>query len=145
MNHFYGNFRLTKDPEITMSQSGSKIAKYSGATTRRQNGENVSDFFNFTAFGAGAEFAEKFLVKGSRIFLTGHIQTGQYTNREGVKVYTTDYIVENHEFVDKKAETEALRAARSNEQAPATPAADANADFIKVPEGADSSVGLPFD
>ena len=145
MIHVTGVVRLVDDPQITMTQSGTKIARYRAAAQRRTGGETVSDFLNFVAFGNGADFAENNLFKGSRVFVSGHIQTGQYTNREGVKVYTTDIVVENHEFVDKKAETDALRAARAGQaQAPAA-AAQAPADFVAVPEGTDSAVGLPFD
>ena len=97
--------RLTKDPEVRTSQSGVTTARYSLAVDRRgrqEQGEQTADFINCVAFGKGAEFAEKYLRKGIKILVEGHIQTGSYTNREGQRVYTTDVIIETHEFVEPK-------------------------------------------
>ena len=99
--------RLTRDPEVRYSQSGDSnmaIAKYSLAVDRAgaRNGEQTADFINCTAFGKQGEFAEKYLHKGMKIAVEGRIQTGSYTNKDGNKVYTTDVIVERHEFCESK-------------------------------------------
>lgn len=97
--------RLTKDPEVRTSQSGVTTARYSLAVDRRgrqEQGEQSADFISCVAFGKGAEFAEKYLRKGTKILVEGHIQTGSYTNREGQRIYTTDVIIETHEFVEPK-------------------------------------------
>lgn len=99
--------RLTRDPETRYSQ-GEKpmaVARYTLAVDRRfnrNNDENTADFISCVAFGKAGEFAEKYLRKGTKIAVTGRIQTGSYTNKDGVKVYTTDVVVEDHEFVESK-------------------------------------------
>ena len=96
--------RLTRDPEVRNSQSGTAVARYTLAADRmfKREGEPNTDFINCITFGKNAEFAEKYLKKGMRIAVSGRIQTGSYTNRDGVKVYTTDIIVEEHEFAERK-------------------------------------------
>ncbi len=99
--------RLTRDPEVRYSQGENPmaIARYTLAVDRRfnRNGdENTADFIGCVAFGRQAEFAERYLHKGTKIALTGRIQTGSYTNRDGVKVYTTDVVVEDQEFAESK-------------------------------------------
>lgn len=99
--------RLTRDPEIRYSQgeNAMAIARYTLAVDRRfnRNGdENTADFIGCVAFGKSAEFAERYLHKGTKIVLTGRIQTGSYTNKDGVKVYTTDVIAEDQEFAESK-------------------------------------------
>lgn len=99
--------RLTKDPEVRYSQGENNmaIARYTIAVDRRSK-DKEADFINCVAFGRNGEFAEKYLSKGMKILICGHIQTGSYTNKEGVKVYTTDVIVDEQEFAEsKKAET----------------------------------------
>lgn len=94
--------RLTKDPEVRTSGE-TTIARYTLAVDRRvAKGEKATDFISCVAFTRKAEFAEKYLHKGSKIAITGRIQTGSYTNREGHKIYTTDVVVEENEFVEKK-------------------------------------------
>lgn len=98
--------RLVCDPEVRYSQ-GSKptaVSKYSLAVPRRfkRDNEPDCDFINCVAFGKLGEFAEKYLRKGIKIAVTGRIQTGSYTNKDGVKVYTTDVIVEEQEFCESK-------------------------------------------
>ena len=94
--------RLTKDPEVRTSGE-TLIARYTLAVDRRvAKGEKATDFISCVAFTRKAEFAEKYLHKGSKIAITGRIQTGSYTNREGQKIYTTDVVVEDNEFVEKK-------------------------------------------
>lgn len=96
--------RLTRDPEVRNSQGGTAVARYTLAVDRmfKREGEPNTDFINCITFGKNAEFAEKYLKKGMRIVVSGRIQTGSYTNRDGVKVYTTDIIVEEHEFAERK-------------------------------------------
>lgn len=96
--------RLTRDPEVRDSASGMKVARYTLAVDRRfkREGEPSADFIGCVAFGKSAEFAEKYFTKGTKIAITGRIQTGSYTNKEGNKVYTTDIVVENQEFAESK-------------------------------------------
>ena len=103
--------RLTRDPEIRYSQGeqATAIARYTIAVDRRfrrNNDGQSADFIGCVAFGRQAEFAEKYLHKGTKIALTGRIQTGSYTNRDGQKVYTTDVIIEEQEFAESKAASE---------------------------------------
>ena len=90
--------RLTRDPEVryTQGDSSTAVARYSLAVDRRfkREGEQTADFINCVMFGRNAEFAEKYLRQGTKILIVGRIQTGSYTNRDGVKVYTTDVVVE---------------------------------------------------
>ncbi len=90
--------RLTKDPEIRNGEM--TIAKYCLAVDRRKKGE--TDFINCVTFGKGAEFAEKYLHKGSKVCVSGRIQTGSYTDKEGRKIYTFDVVVDNQEFAESK-------------------------------------------
>ena len=101
--------RLTRDPEVRYSQGENPlaIARYALAVDRRQarsnNGdEQTADFINCVAFGRTAEFAERYLRKGTKIAVTGRIQTGSYTNKDGVRVYTTEVVVEDHEFCESR-------------------------------------------
>ena len=140
--------RLTRDPEVRYSQNDTSmaIARYSLAVDRRfarrdGNNEQTVDFINSVAFGRSAEFAEKYFRQGMRVLITGRIQTGSYTNKDGQKVYTTDIVVEDQEFADSKG------AAGNNDGgfAPARPSApgmDAGDGFMNIPEGIDEE--LPF-
>ncbi len=139
--------RLTRDPDIRYSQGENSmaIARYSLAVDRRfkRDGEATADFINCVAFGRSAEFAEKYLRKGIKIAVTGRIQTGSYTNKDGVKVYTTDVVVEEQEF----AESKAAQAENMNSQPAFTPQApnpsEASGDgFMNIPDGLDEE--LPF-
>ena len=98
--------RLTRDPEVRYSQgeNSTAIARYTLAVDRRikRDGEATADFISCVSFGRTAEFAEKYFHQGLRIVISGRIQTGSYTNREGQKVYTTEVVVEEHEFADSK-------------------------------------------
>ena len=100
--------RLTMDPEVRYSQgeNSTAIARYTLAVDRRFNRNNsdgaTADFISCVAFGRSGEFAEKYLRKGTKIALTGRIQTGSYVNRDGVKVYTTEVVVEDQEFAESK-------------------------------------------
>lgn len=97
--------RLTKDPEVryTNGETPLAIARYSVAVDRQSKEESAADFIGCVAFGKQGEFAEKYLHKGMKIAVEGRIQTGSYTNKEGKKVYTTDVVVERHEFAESKA------------------------------------------
>ena len=136
--------RLTRDPEVRYSQGEQPlaIARYSIAVDRRgrnsQDGQ-TADFINCVAFGRQGEFAEKYLHKGTKIALTGRIQTGSYTNKDGVKVYTTEVVVEEQEF----AESKNASGAQSYQNAPApAPSVDAGDGFMNIPDGIDEE--LPF-
>ena len=100
--------RLTKDPEVRYSQGETPmaVARYTLAVDRRQarsnNNEQTADFINCVAFGRAGEFAERYFRKGTKIAITGRIQTGSYTNKDGVRVYTTDIVVEDQEFAESK-------------------------------------------
>ena len=98
--------RLTKDPEVRYSQNenSTAIARFSIAINRRGN-DAGTDFINCVAFGKTAETIEKYFFKGNRICISGRIQTGSYTNKDGAKVYTTDVIVEELDFVESKGDT----------------------------------------
>ena len=99
--------RLTRDPAIKYSNNEKQtaIARYTLAVDRtyKREGEAAADFIGCIAFGRSAEFAEKYLRQGTKIAITGRIQTGSYTNKDGVKVYTTDVIVDEQEFAESKA------------------------------------------
>ena len=100
--------RLTRDPEVRYSQGSESmaIARYTLAVDRsyRREGENNTDFIGCVAFGRNAEFAEKYFRKGTKIAITGRIQTGSYVNREGQKVYTTDVVINTQEFAGSRNE-----------------------------------------
>lgn len=101
--------RLTKDPDVRVSQGESPItiARYTLAVDRRKtktNTEPGADFISIVAFGSNGEFAEKYLKKGTKVVVEGRIQTGSYTNKDGLKVYTTDVVVESQEFAESKRE-----------------------------------------
>jgi len=102
-NKWMGTGRLTKDPDVRYSEDGKIIVRYTLAVNRkRTSGQQEADFISCVVFGKQGEFAEKYLRKGSKIAVSGRIQTGSYTNREGQKVYTTDIVVEEQEFVEAK-------------------------------------------
>lgn len=132
--------RLTRNPEIRYStgENHMAVARYTLAVDRRirkSDGEQTADFISCVAFNKTAEFAEKYLKQGTKIAITGRIQTGSYTNKDGVKVYTTDVVVEECEFAESK------NAASSN--ARTEPMADAGDGFMNIPDPVDDS-GLPF-
>ena len=130
--------RLTRDPEVryTQGDNAMAIARYSLAVDRRfkRDGGPDADFINCVAFGKSGEFAEKYLKKGTKIAVVGRIQTGSYTNKDGQKVYTTDVVVEEAEFVESKNSG----SSDNNQSAPA----NKNTDFMSIPDGIDEE--LPF-
>ena len=136
--------RLTKDPEIRYSQGANTtcVARYTLAVDRKfkQEGQPTADFINCIAFGKLGEFAEKYLRQGIKIAVTGRIQTGSYTNKDGNKVYTTDVVVEECEFAESK---------NANGSSPSQPASNMSAPamagdgFMNLPLGVEDE-GLPF-
>ena len=136
MNKFIAIGRLTKDPETRYTQGQNPIAvsRYTLAVDRKfkRDGEPTTDFISCVAFGKNGEFAEKYLRKGMKIAMCGRIKTGSYTNRDGQKVYTTDVVVEEHDFCERK---------QQGEQTP-PPASTNSDDFMNVPP--DFEEELPF-
>ena len=137
--------RLTRDPEVRYSQGErpTAVARYTLAVNRtfKRAGEPDADFINCVAFGRTAEFAEKYFRQGIRIVISGRIQTGSYTNRDGMKVYTTDVIVEEQEFAESKASSEQSSAAFGGRPS-AAPSAPIGDGFMNIPDGLDEE--LPF-
>ena len=137
--------RLTRDPEVRYSTSGDNqlaIARYTLAVDRRfrRDGEQTADFIRCVAFGRSGEFAEKYFRQGLKVVITGRIQTGSYTNRDGNKVYTTDVVVEDQEFAESKAAAQRNREESSQERPEPMPV-DENG-FMTLPEDFDEE--LPF-
>ena len=140
--------RLTRDPEVRYSQgeNATAVARYTLAVDRRQsrnnqNGEQTADFIQCVAFARSGEFAEKYFRKGMKVVVTGRIQTGSYTNKDGQKVYTTDVVVEDQEFAESK------NASQNNGGGGFVPAdrpspSDAGDGFMNIPDGIDEE--LPF-
>jgi len=128
--------RLTRDPEIRYTQNDTAVARYTLAVDRmyKREGEPQADFIRCVAFGKPAEFAEQYLCKGIKIAVTGRIQTGSYTDRDGQKVYTTDVVAESQEFCERKAESSTAPSAQ--------PEFDPSDRFMDIPEDIDE--GLPF-
>ena len=137
--------RLTRDPEVRHSQGENSmaIARYTIAVdrrVRRDGDQQTADFINCVAFGRSGEFAEKYFHKGIKIAVTGRIQTGSYTNKDGQKVYTTDVIVEEQEFAESKsASANNAGAAAANGNAAGSAIGDG---FMNLPDGIDEE--LPF-
>lgn len=131
--------RLTRDPEVRYSQGENTmaIARYMIAVNRRfkREGDPEADFIRCVVFGRAAEFAEKYFRQGLRIAISGRIQTGSYTNKEGIKVYTTEVVVEEQEFAESMAE-------REHTQTPASAPESSGDGFMNIPEGIDEE--LPF-
>ena len=139
--------RLTRDPEVRYSQGeqATAIARYTVAVDRRfrRDGDSQSaDFIGCVAFGRQAEFAEKYLRKGIKIALTGRIQTGSYTNRDGQKVYTTDVVVEEQEFAESKNSSGGGDNSGFTPSDRPSPSSAAGDGFMNIPDGIDEE--LPF-
>lgn len=133
--------RLTRDPEVRYSQGAEPmaVARYTLAVDRRgrrdENGQNA-DFISCVAFARNAEFAEKYFRKGTKIAITGRIQTGSYNDREGRKVYTTDIVIEDQEFAESKSSQNGGNTQAQPEQS------NAGDGFMNIPDGIDEE--LPF-
>lgn len=143
--------RLTRNPEVRYSQ-GEKptaVARYTLAVDRRikREGSPTADFIPCVVIGKSAEFAEKYFRQGMRVAISGNIQTGSYTNKDGVKVYTTEVYVEEQEFAESRSEHSSGSAPAQSQNAPtqtATPAQSADANgFMNIPDGIDDE-DLPF-
>lgn len=141
--------RLTRDPEVRYSsgENSMAVARYTLAVDRRfkRDGEATADFIGCVGFGRQAEFAEKYLRQGMKIAVTGRIQTGSYTNKDGQKVYTTDIVVEDHEFCESKNASMAGGEGGMQSAAPSsrsTPSAASGDGFMNIPDGIDEE--LPF-
>ena len=138
---------LVKDPDVryTNSENAMAVARYTLAVDRRGR-EGSTDYISCIAFGRGAEFAEKWLKKGMRITVRGRIQTGSYEGRDGKKVYTTDVVVEDHEFAEKKTQNNEYQpnGYRQN-NAPQTYASRQSVGdgFMQIPDDVNDG-GLPF-
>ena len=135
--------RLTRDPELKFGQSGKAYSRFSLAVDRPFS-KGEADFINCVAFGRQGEFAEKYLKQGTKIVISGRIQTGSYTNKDGQKVYTTDVVVEEQEFAESKAASSAAGTTAYTPSRP-EPSAAAGDGFMNIPDG-DSveDEGLPF-
>ena len=131
--------RLCRDPEVryTQGENASAVARFSVAVNRRfknAEGNYDADFVNCVAFGKTADFIEKYFKKGMAIGIAGRIQTGNYTNKDGVKVYTTDVVVEEAEFVESKNSADSNAAANTDKTI--------DDEFMNIPDGIEDE--LPF-
>jgi single-strand DNA-binding protein len=138
--------RLTRDPEVRYSQGANPtaIAKFTLAIDRKikKEGEPTADFINHVAFGKTAEFIEKYFKQGSKIAVVGRIQTGNYTNKDGQKIYTTDVVVEEVEFAESKG-SNGTEGNSPRQTSRPTPQAASNDGFMNIPDGVEDG-GLPF-
>ena len=151
--------RLTRDPIVRYSsgENPQAVARYTLAVDRRfrrQNDDQTADFISCVAFGRQGEFAEKYLHQGTKIVVSGRLQTGSYTNNDGTRVYTTDVVIEEQDFAESKSVSSENAASYQPPQgapapAPAqasggsgsAPAADPDG-FMNIPDGIDEE--LPF-
>lgn len=123
--------RLIRDPEVRYTDSGTSIARLTLAVDRRfkQEGGQTADFISCITFGKTAEFIEKYFHQGSKMVAEGRIQTGSYTNKDGVKVYTTDVVLENVEFAESKSSGSSGQSLNTEPSL-----ADANDGFVDIGE-----------
>lgn len=140
--------RLTRDPEVRYSQGAEPlaIARYTLAVDRRgrrdaNGGDQTADFIQCVSFGRTAEFAEKYFKQGTKIAISGRIQTGSYTNKDGNKVYTTEVVVEEQEFAESKANATSGNGGYQAADRPAPESASAEG-FMSIPENMEND--LPF-
>lgn len=137
MNRFIAIGRITRDPEMRYvgADSQTVVARFGLAINRRfkRDGEPDADFINCVAFGKIAEIIEKYTSKGSQVGIVARVQTGNYTNKDGVKVYTTDFVVEELDLLDKK---------NTGENASAPVPSNSQDGFMSIPDGIDEE--LPF-
>ena len=134
--------RLTRDPDLRYTNSGTSVASFTVAVDRNftnQQGNREADFINCVAFGKTAEFAEGYLKQGTKVVGCGRIQTGSYTNKEGQRVYTTDVVIEELEFAESKKSAQQYDAGSVAQRPEPSEAADG---FINIPDGLED--GLPF-
>ena len=136
--------RLTRDPDVRYSQgeNATAVARFTLAVDRRFRRDDAStDFIGCVAFGRNAEFIEKYFRQGTKALITGRIQTGSYTNRDGQKVYTTDVVVEDQEFAESKNASGASDSGFAPVSRP-QPSAAIGDGFMNIPDGIDEE--LPF-
>ena len=133
MNQFNGIGRLTKDPDVRYSEDGKAFARYTIAIDRPYSKEKEADFLPCICFGKTAEFAEKYLKKGIKIGITGRVQIGSYKNRDGNTVYTTDIVVNEHTFCERRQEPQ-----EAQQEPPEAP----KDGFLNIPSDIDER--LPF-
>lgn len=136
--------RLTRDPEVRYSQNQEPIAiaRYTLAVDRRGrkgqgNDEQTADFISCVAFGKAGEFVEKYCKQGTKLVVSGRIQTGSYTNKDGNKVYTTEVVIEEQEFAESKASS-----GDAGNQPMDRPVSGSPDGFMNIPEGIENN--LPF-
>ena len=131
--------RLTRDPDVRYTGEGNSmaVARYTLAVDRRfkREGEPTADFINCVAFGKSAEFVDKYLHKGTKMVVSGRLQTSSYTNKDGQKVYTTDVIIEEQEFAESKSASAGTAAS--------APTGQKDTSFMNVPDDLGSEE-LPF-
>lgn len=135
--------RLVRDPDVryTSGEKPTAVARYTLAVDRKfkRDGEQTADFISCVAFGKQGQFAENYLHQGMKMVVVGRIQTGSYTNKDGQRVYTTDVVVEEHEFAESKSANESPGALYD------TPKRAPNVDsdgFMDIPAGIEDQ--LPF-
>ena len=129
--------RLTRDPDIRVSQGGTTVASYTLAVDRpikKEGEEKNADFIRCISFGKTAEFCERYLFKGTKVGVDGRIQTGSYTDKDGKTVYTTDVVVESHTFCESRGNRQQTEAAAQTES---------SGEFVSIADGVDDE-GLPF-
>ena len=137
--------RLTKDPEVKLTSNQTQFCNFTIAVDRRfkdQNGQRQADFINCVAFGRAGEFAEKYFRKGTKIAVSGRIQTGSYTNKDGVRVYTTEVVVEDQEFAESKNSSAGSEGGFSGGNFNRPAPSGAGDGFMNIPDGIDEE--LPF-
>ena len=132
--------RFTRDPDVRYTDGGTSIARFTLAVDRRfkRDGEQTADFINCVAFGKTAEFIEKYFRQGMKLELTGRIQSGSYTNKDGAKVYTTDVIAEQVGF----GESRRVSNENASEQSDRGYGPEDGDGFMDVPD--DVAEELPF-
>ena len=146
--------RLTRDPEVRYSNTDSQMAigRYTLAVDRRGrraegSDQPTADFIPCVAFGKAAEFAEKYFRQGMRVLVSGRIQTGSYTNKEGQKVYTTEVILDDQEFADSKNSSSGGSSAGASagytSDAKPSPSVAESDGFMNIAEGVEDEQ-LPF-
>lgn len=138
--------RLARDPELRTTQNQMQVCRFSVAVNRRQRqqeGQPAADFISCVAFGKTATNISIYFRKGSRIGVEGHIQTGSYTDKDGKKVYTTDVIVDQFDFIDTKSESQQITGDAEPQRQQPQKASVPDEGFMHIPDGIDEN--LPFD
>lgn len=137
MNRVFLTGRLTKDPDIRVTQTGTAVGRYSLAVDTGYGENRQTNFFDCVTFGKTAQFVEKYLKKGMKIFVSGELQQRSYQNRDGQRVTVVEILVQEHEFAEARSE------ARTEAPAPAKKAAPKEDTWMPIPDDVDDE-GLPF-